>query len=299
MITQTNASSALCATEEPRGSFAEKVELGKEEFESWREALPPRRSSSRQRLDARGAELRGRDLSGRDLRDFDLSDSDLRNCNLRGANLRGALLHRCDARGATFSEARLSEAQGFETDFSKAIFCDGWMEDAKWERCWFRNAHLRGVHGGGAHFISCDASNARFMGNAFPGASFCSTSFENAGIISCNMRDSRFTGTNFEKAAIWGTNFRGGKFDEAILTWESHDLISAILLGDAGDCPKKRSLAGLIQCSLDWCWEDFLEVEHSERAWGLSTLAWWDFSRAPEIVQRALESYKNVSPQAL
>jgi hypothetical protein len=46
-------------------------------------------------------------------------------------------------------------------------------------------------------------------------------------------------------------------------------------------------VAGLILVSRDWCWSTFLQIDHVERDWALSTLAKYvqEGDGAPQVLQ--------------
>ncbi len=76
--------------------------------------------------------------------------------------------------------------------------------------------------------------------------------------------------------------------DAPIINFNSHQLISEILLRAAGDNVDRRMVVGLIHISPDWCWEEFLGLTHPQRQWALEELAKWvkDGDNAPEILKR-------------
>jgi hypothetical protein len=62
-------------------------------------------------------------------------------------------------------------------------------------------------------------------------------------------------------------------FGGATISWGSHELLSELLRREAEDSVTRRSFAGLVTVSHDWCWPDFLKCGHPELEWALQTLA--------------------------
>ena len=50
---------------------------------------------------------------------------------------------------------------------------------------------------------------------------------------------------------------------------------------------EKRMVAGLLLVSLDWCWDEFLKIEHPLMPWALSEFKKYvkDGDNAPEILR--------------
>ena len=63
-------------------------------------------------------------------------------------------------------------------------------------------------------------------------------------------------------------------------------MIAEILRCAAGDNVQRRSVAGLVLVSRDWCWDQFLTIEHSELEWALAELRKWvqNSDDAPEVL---------------
>ena len=91
-----------------------------------------------------------------------------------------------------------------------------------------------------------------------------------------------------------GANLRWVNLFEANLTgvtmnWQSHQLISEILIRAAGDDLDRSSLAGLIRIRTDWCWDVWTKLDHPARDWAIKELSKWvkDDDGAPEILQNS------------
>ena len=94
------------------------------------------------------------------------------------------------------------------------------------------------------------------------------------------------SGANLSWADLSGANLSGANLSGAKINWNSHQLISEILLRAAGDCPKKRMIAGLVRISTDWCWDKITKIKHPEKKWAVNELKKWVKGRdsAPEIL---------------
>ena len=79
---------------------------------------------------------------------------------------------------------------------------------------------------------------------------------------------SNLSGSDLRYSDLSGSNLSGSK-----INWQSHDIIAELLRLEAGDDIQKRMVAGLILVSRDWCWNQFLAIEHEQRNWALETLA--------------------------
>lgn len=80
--------------------------------------------------------------------------------------------------------------------------------------------------------------------------------------------------------------FRGADLRDADLSgvkpnWDSHALLSALLLSAAAKDANKRKVAGLILVSPDWCWREFLSIDDPLTHWALKTLRMYETSDNP------------------
>ena len=94
---------------------------------------------------------------------------------------------------------------------------------------------------------------------------------------------------NLRYANLRYADLRYADLGGSVLNWQSHALLSEILLRAAGDSVERRMLSGLIAVSTDWCWNRFLSLEHPERAWAIAELAKWvrPDDEAPEVIRAA------------
>jgi hypothetical protein len=102
------------------------------------------------------------------------------------------------------------------------------------------------------------------------------------------LRGADLRGAYLRVAVLYGAYLYG-----ANLNWKSHMLLSELLRRAAGESVERRSLAGLIRVSIDWCWDDFLErIEDPHKTWALKELAKWvkEGNGAPECVTQYVEA---------
>lgn len=183
-----------------------------------------------------------------------LTDADLTDADLTGADLFRANLSDADLTGADLSRANLRGAVLFRADLVRA---DLFRVDL------FR-ADLTG-----ANLTGADLSRADLRG--------------------ANLTNADLTGADLRYADL-----RNADLKNITVNWQSHQLISEILLRAAGQDPLRRALAGLIRVSTDWCWRVWLGTgdpclpeDHSHnaaavvlatvstRTWALEELARW------------------------
>ena len=84
-------------------------------------------------------------------------------------------------------------------------------------------------------------------------------------------------GADLGGADLRGADLGGADLGGVRLSWRSHALISELLRREAGDDPDKRSLAGLIAISVDWCFDDWVPLiaTHPLAGWAIETLRPW------------------------
>lgn len=94
-------------------------------------------------------------------------------------------------------------------------------------------------------------------------------------------------GADLRGAFLSGADLRDADLSGAFLNWQSHDLISAVLWAEAGDCAPRQMLAAFVGRRRDWCWKEWAAFDHPERRWALAVLAKRvkDGDNAPELVR--------------
>ena len=98
-----------------------------------------------------------------------------------------------------------------------------------------------------------------------------------ANLTGASLNWASLNGANLYRASLngadlTGASLNGASLNGASLNWSSHDLIAEILRQAAGTDPDKRMLAGLLLVSRDWCWEDFLAINHPLAPWAIEVL---------------------------
>ena len=73
---------------------------------------------------------------------------------------------------------------------------------------------------------------------------------------------------------LYGANLSGAYLSGARMNWNSHDMIAEVLRRAADNDVARRSFAGLVLVSRDWCWKQFaaLDIPQDLRAWVVATL---------------------------
>jgi uncharacterized protein YjbI with pentapeptide repeats len=162
--------------------------------------------------------------------------------HLRYADLRGA-----DLSGAYLPAANLCSADLRETCLQHAYLQYADLSDANLSRACLMCADMRS-----ADLLRADMRSA---------------DLRSADLLCADMRSA-----DLRYATLWGADLRYADLRGAILNWYSHDLIAAILLSEAGTHLARRSLAGLVLVSRDWCWKAFMALTHPETAWAIEVL---------------------------
>lgn len=91
-------------------------------------------------------------------------------------------------------------------------------------------------------------------------------------------------------ADLHGADLRWANLCEADLAWTNHDLVAEILRQAAGDDCERRQVSGLILVSRDWCWDQFLALDHPQRGWALRELAPWITAETPSQIRAAIDA---------
>ena len=117
-----------------------------------------------------------------------------------------------------------------------------------------------------------DLQGADLQGADLLGANLRGADLLGANLLGANLRDANLLGANLLGANLLDANLRDADLRNVGVNWTSHDLIAEMLRQAAGEDAEKRSLAGLVLISRDWCWTQFLALEHPQREWALGVL---------------------------
>ena len=111
-----------------------------------------------------------------------------------------------------------------------------------------------------------------------------------ANLADAYLADAYLADAYLADAYLARANLAGANLADAKINWQSHELIAELLRRHAGADVEKRMVAGLVLVSRDWCWKQFLNIDHAQKAWALETLQRYirEGDNAPEI-RRAKE----------
>ena len=108
-------------------------------------------------------------------------------------------------------------------------------------------------------------------------------------------------GADLTGAYLRGADLTGADLTGAYLNWDSHDLISEIWRQLAGTDLEKRMVAGLPLVSRDWCWRQFIKIQHPLRKWAIESLRPWaelDGANPPRVLVKNLAKLAACDAQA-
>jgi uncharacterized protein YjbI with pentapeptide repeats len=140
-----------------------------------------------------------------------------------------------------------------------------------------RDANLRG-----AYLSDADLTGTNLTGAYLSGADLSRADLSRANLSGADLSRANLSGADLSRANLFGADLSG-----AAINWNSHDLIAELLRQAAGESWQRRALAGLILVSRDWCWKEFLALEHPEQEWALDVLRQYvtDGDGAPDFLQ--------------
>jgi len=144
-----------------------------------------------------------------------------------------------------------------------------------------------------AVMAGADLAGANLAGADLAGAYLAGANLARANLARANLARAYLAGANLARAYLAGANLDGANLDGANLAgikvnWTSHDLIAEILRRWAKDSIPRRMIAGLILVSRDWCWPQFLKINHPEKEAALTELSRWlqKDEKAPWLPQK-------------
>ena len=106
-------------------------------------------------------------------------------------------------------------------------------------------------------------------------------------LFGANLRGANLRWANLRGANLQEANLRRADLTDIAMNWQSHQLISEILIRAACDDLDRCSLAGLIRIRTDWCWDVWTTLDHPAREWAIEELSKWvkDDDGAPEALK--------------
>jgi uncharacterized protein YjbI with pentapeptide repeats len=120
-----------------------------------------------------------------------------------------------------------------------------------------------------------DLSNSNLSNSNLRYSNLSNSNLSNSNLSCSDLSCSDLSCSDLSGSDLSGSDLSGSDLSGSNLNWQSHDLIAEILLRSAGDDYEKRSIAGLILISRDWCWDKFvaLPVSNEIITWFIDTLA--------------------------
>mgnify|MGYP000906847437 CR=1 FL=1 len=133
-------------------------------------------------------------------------------------------------------------------------------------------ADLGGAYLGGADLGGADLRGAYLGGADLRGADLRGADLRGADLGGADLRDADLGGADLRGAYLGDADLGGARPG-----WRSHALISELLRREAGDDLDKRSLAGLVAISVDWCFDEWIPLiaTHPLASWAVETLRPW------------------------
>lgn len=149
----------------------------------------------------------------------------------------------------------------------------------------FRHADLSGVNLSGVNLSGASLAWADLSWADLTGANLSGANLLGANLLGANLSGADLSGADLGNAELTGANLRNAHLSGAKNPpVSSHDFLAETLRQAAGEDAKRRSVAGLVLVSRDWCWKQFAVVAHEQwssdtRAWIVQTLQMW-----PEVL---------------
>ena len=108
-----------------------------------------------------------------------------------------------------------------------------------------------------------------------------------ANLIGANLR-----GVSLRGSDLSGANLKDANLRDVKINWDSHQLISEILLRSSRNT-EDEMLAYYIRGKLEWCWQDWLseKFQHVSKTWAITTLIQWAKDNNNKL-PKELENYE-------
>ena len=138
-----------------------------------------------------------------------------------------------------------------------------------------------------------DLSYARLCWADLRGAYLSRAKLRGADLYKADLSSANLSDANLSDADLCWANMRGAylsraKLRDANMNWQSHDLLAEVLRQAAGDNADRRMLAGLVLVSRDWCWKEFMALDHPETEWAKGVLREYVTANTPANVREWL-----------
>lgn len=137
--------------------------------------------------------------------------------------------------------------------------------------------NLSGAKLRGSYLYRVNLSNADLTGADLTDVGIHNSNLTGVDLYCADLIAAVLASVDLTGACLAGASFVGAYIQDVILTgaklnWSSHQLMSILLLKEAGCDIEKRAIAGIVAVSTDWCWRDFLEVDYPGKDWALGVL---------------------------
>ena len=128
---------------------------------------------------------------------------------------------------------------------------------------------IKDIHGAALKTVEADTLRDAVLSYAvLSGAVLGGADLSGADLRGAVLHDADLSGAHLSYAVLHDAALQGVQ-----LNWQSHDLLAEILRQHAGQNMLLRQVAGLVLISPDWCWHDFLRLNHPQMEWALNVLA--------------------------
>jgi hypothetical protein len=142
-----------------------------------------------------------------------------------------------------------------------------------------------------ARLSGADLKHADLRAASLEGADLSGADLKYANFYRADLCMANFSGADLGMSRLDRADLCGARFDEARINWQAHDLISALLMKEAGEGIGKRKVAGLVLVSRDWCWDSWSQLGRRQPrhfAWALGVLAPYVHPEDEDDIPRAL-----------
>ncbi|MDO8729213.1 MAG: pentapeptide repeat-containing protein [bacterium] len=134
---------------------------------------------------------------------------------------------------------------------------------------------LQGADLQGADLRGANLRDANLQGAYLRGANLQGADLRDANLQGADLRDANLQGADLRGANLQGAYLRGANLQDVQPAWGSHDLMAEVLHRAAGEDLERLQVAGLVLLQRDWCWSEFLALDHPQMEWALQALAAW------------------------
>jgi hypothetical protein len=149
-------------------------------------------------------------------------------------------------------------------------------------------AYLEGAYLTGAYLNGAELNCAYLRGLELRYADFEGASLRYANLGSADLRGANLKGAYLKNTYLRYANLSGADLTGACINWQSHTLVSHLLMQAAGDDIERQRWAAWIAARTDVSWGYFLwHITNEQLEWGLGVLAAYvqDGDGAPDALK--------------